>query len=154
MTSPQAPGAGPQDKRGDLASDKAPDKARDDALLVRTREALDEQTASLDYRAQLHLQRAREAAVASLAATRAGTSWWQSHVLWLTAVPAALAIALAVPLLLSVQPKDSDGALAVYDEALQGFDDMSLLAADADLETLADMEFYQWLADNPDVTDA
>lgn len=154
MNSPQTPDAEPRNKRGDVASNETSDKARDDALLARTREALDEQTASLDYRAQLHLQRAREAAVASLAPNRTGKSWWQSHVLWLTAVPAALAIALAVPLLLPAQPTDSDGALAVHDEALQGFEDMSLLAADADLETLADIEFYQWLADNPDATDA
>ena len=150
MNQPQAPGPDARDNTRDNRHDNTADKA----WLDRTRAALDEQAATLDYSAQLKLQRAREAALASMAPGRRNKPWWQHQVLWLAAVPAALAIAVAVPLLLPAPSPHADTALAVYDETLQGFDDMSLLAADADLETLADIEFYQWLAENPDATDA
>ena len=154
MNQPQAPGPDARDNARDNARDGTRDHIADKAWLDRTRTALDEQAATLDYSAQLKLQRAREAALASMAPARSSKPWWQHQVLWLTAVPAALAIAVAVPLLLPTPSQQADTALAVNDESLQGFDDMSLLAADADLETLADIEFYQWLADNPDATDA
>ncbi|HEX4909185.1 MAG TPA: hypothetical protein VFV64_00320 [Permianibacter sp.] len=150
MNQPQAPGPDARDN----ARDDSPDHSADKAWLDRTRTALDEQAETLDYSAQLRLQRAREAALASMAPAHSSKRWWQHQVLWLAAVPAALAIAVAVPLLLPIPSQQADTALAVNDESLQGFDDMSLLAADADLDTLADIEFYQWLADNPDATDA
>lgn len=129
-------------------------KTADEALVERARTALDDSAAALDYSSQLKLQRARSEALAQLAATPSNKRWWQANLLWLTAVPAALAVAVAIPLLLSI-PNHSQSLLGIAQEdALQSFDDMTLLAADADLDTLADMEFYQWLAENPDASGA
>lgn len=132
----------------------------DEQLVNRTVAALDSNAESLDYAAQLKLQRARAEALAAL--TPAGAPR-RSHVrlLWLTAVPAALAVLLLVPLTRQgwdgapAEPESAEyGAVSHTGEALQGFEDMELLAADADLDTLADMEFYQWLAEHPDASDA
>lgn len=128
---------------------------QDEALIQRSRAALTDSAEQLDYASQLKLQRARQAAVAALDPNSAGTSrppWWQLKVLWLAAVPAALAVVVALPLLFT-DPTATVPALT-DSEALAGFDDMELLASEADLETLADMEFYQWLAEHPDASEA
>lgn len=130
---------------------------QDEALIQRSREALNASAEQLDYASQLQLQRARAAALAALgpAQTAAKPRWWQQKVLWLAAMPAALAIVLALPLLLRTPAVPGVDALAQTDgDAVTSFDDMELLAADADLDTLSDMEFYQWLAEHPDGSDA
>ena len=119
----------------------------DDELIERTRAALDDRADQLDYASQLQLQRARAAALAALSPAPAAKPWWQQRVLWLAATPAALAIAVALPLWLNT-PAAPDAALADGDN-LSNFEDLELLASEADLETLADIEFYQWLADAP-----
>jgi hypothetical protein len=129
---------------------------QDEALIQRSRDALNESAEQLDYTSQLKLQRAREAALAALKprTTADKTRWWQQKVLWLTAVPAALAIVVAMPLLLKTPASVSTELASADQEALSGFEDMELLAAEADLETLGDIEFYQWLAEHPEGSDA
>lgn len=126
-------------------------------LIARTKAALDDDAGQLDYRSQLKLQQARAAALSALAAPDKTRRRSPLPLLWLTAVPAALAIVLAVPLLLPTSVPNN-GSLAANDmapnENLQSFDDLALLADEADLDTLADIEFYQWLAENPDASEA
>ncbi|NQD38111.1 hypothetical protein HPT27_13845 [Permianibacter sp. IMCC34836] len=128
---------------------------QDEALIQRSREALNHSAEQLDYAAQLKLQRARAAALAALSPQPAKAPWWQQKMLWLAAMPAALAIVLALPLLLRAPAAtDAEGLAQTDSETAIGFDDMELLAADADLDTLNDIEFYQWLAEHPDGSDA
>src|SRR3990167_9421962 len=118
---------------------------QDDALIQRSRTALTDSAEQLDYASQLKLQRARQAAVAALGPEPAAAGrrhGWQPKLLWLAAGPAAPGIGVALPLLLN-DPGSNPPDLADND-ALAGFEDMALLASEADLETLADMEFYQW----------
>ena len=123
----------------------------DDELIQRTRTALDERAEQLDYASQMQLQRARAAALAALTPAPPAKPWWQRHVLWLAAAPAALAIAVALPLWLN--PATPEQALADTD-TLHNFDDLELLASEADLDTLAEIEFYQWLAVQAPAADA
>ncbi len=141
---------------------------QDATLLARTRAALDASADELDYRSQLQLQRARQQALAALDhslhnAPRQDTGqhttgrpekvWWQRQWLWLTAVPAALVLVIALPLLQSPRPASepaSAPALASQagtDESWQALADLEVLADEAELEELADIEFYQWLGE-------
>lgn len=109
----------------------------DKALIERTVKALDREAEQIDYRTQLQLQKAREQALAELdkkPAQKPARGW-----LWLTAVPAALAVVMLLPL--------RQQAPSPMPEQLVMLQDVELLTAGADLEMLEDMEFYQWLAE-------
>ena len=117
---------------------------QDKAIIERTIEALDQQTEQIDYRTQLHLQKAREQALAELdkkPAKKAARGW-----LWLTAVPAALAVVMLLPL--------GQKSPATMPEQLVLLQDVELLTAGADLEMLEDIEFYQWLAEQEQLEEA
>lgn len=140
-------------------STSAPEPDAD--LIARARTALDDSAEQLDYASQLKLQRARSAALAALHPATPNLAsqnlappqrWWRQNLFWLAAAPAALAIVVALPLLVG-SPEPTDAMLA-SSEALDSFDDLALLATDTELELLSDMEFYQWLADNPDAGEA
>ncbi len=121
-------------------------------LLERTRVALDASANQLDYASQLQLQRARARALAALTNANEvpAKNRWSRQWLWLTAVPAALVLVLALPLMQSPTPSltpVAGPAIAQQpgDDAWQALADLELLAAEPELEELADIEFYQWL---------
>lgn len=125
---------------------------QNEQLIERSRAALDASAEQLDYASQLKLQRAREAALAALKPAAKPARRWHQNLLWLAAAPAALAVVLVLPLLLRAPTEPT--SLISDQDSLNSFEDMELLAAEADLDTLADIEFYQWLADNPAASDA
>lgn len=112
---------------------------QDKLLIDKTVAALDESADQLDYRSQLQLKRAREAALAALdepAKAPAKRGW-----LWLTAVPAALAVVMLLPL------AHKNPVSSTSPESLAMLQDFEIMVAGEDVEMLEDMEFYQWLAE-------
>ena len=113
----------------------------DEELIARVGTALDDSTEQIDYAAQLQLKRARANALAQAAAPRA--SWWSQGRFVLPT--GALTAALVLTLFLHGRPETR-----VIPDSNSVYEDMELLSSTDDLDTLSDMEFYQWLDERKD----
>lgn len=111
----------------------------DQELQRRARTALDRHAAGLDAATQSRLTQARHRAVAASQAAPS-TRWLGWRLVGSTAALAG--IALTVWLVGEPPPKLPDSGLM--------FGDLELIEVDADLELVAEPEFYDWLAEAAD----
>ncbi|MDJ0740828.1 MAG: hypothetical protein QNJ91_14025 [Gammaproteobacteria bacterium] len=107
----------------------------------RARAALDARAAGLDGATRSRLNQARQRAVAAAHAAPA-TRWLP----WRIAGAAAAVCAVTLTALLMREPAP-ELPVALPD------DDVELLALDADLELIEEVEFYHWLEDTSDGSD-
>lgn len=118
---------------GQAPAETGPDQAHM-PVVKQAVQALEQSLEDLDYATQIHLQKARAAALSELdrPAKPAKSKW-----LWLTAVPAALAIVLLLP-----QQTPSPTS---YPEALAMVQDFDILVAGEDVDMIRDMELLEWI---------
>ena len=99
----------------------------------RARQALDESARDLDAATASRLNRARQAALS--------TSSVRQPALWGALAASALTVALAIGLWLQPATTDRPEPTAIAAE------DFDMLTAEAELDLLADLDFYLWLAE-------
>lgn len=120
-----------------------------DKLLQRSRELFDEQVAHQDARTRSRLNQARQAALEAARQQHATGHGLSAR--WLIPVGSATALALVVVTSVQVMNTNADRPAAeLIASSADGNDasnvnDVDILASDADLELLQNMEFYAWL---------
>lgn len=93
--------------------------------------ALNEQADTLPNQTRLHLRSAREIALTKQAKRRG------FPVKWLGGAAAGVALASLMSFVITPKLMPSD--------SISPLDDLEILTADADLELLTQMDFYQWI---------
>ena len=121
------------------------DESGIDDLQRRARESYDEAVKQLDSETILCLEKARRTAIDELH----GRSKWLSPAVgnWVPAAAAAGIGSLAIGWLILAHQGDS--AEVFSNEALT--DDIEIMLAGENLDLLEDLDFYLWLATQPDV---
>ncbi len=106
-------------------------------LLEKVKRALDDSNDQIDYATQLALSRARASALAQPVSR--WSSWRQPKWLWLgAAIPATLAVFFMLQFnVVKVAPQESHSL----------FEDVELLAEADDIDTLSDLELYEWMGE-------
>ncbi len=110
-------------------------RASNDAFLKFTRNTLDQSLRDMDAATRSRLAQARARA---LAGKRGRRNWW---------LPGGVSVAITVAAVLLIMVFHGGPAGVSRPPVLE---DVELLASDADLEMLSDIDFYAWLEETRD----
>ena len=113
-----------------------------DKIEQRSKAMFDDSVDNLSAPIRSRLNQARQAALAELNDTE-GVRWDQ----WMPAGAAALAVVLAVMVWVS-QPMEQS---VPVETPVAAMDDLDILLEGDDLEMLAELDFYLWLEDQPEL---
>ena len=113
-----------------------------DKIEQRSKAMFDDSVDNLSAHIRSRLNQARQAALAELNDTE-GVRWDQ----WMPAGAAALAVVLAVMVWVS-QPMEQS---VPVETPVAAMDDLDILLEGDDLEMLAELDFYLWLEDQPEL---